>query len=154
MGLWMWRISWQKFWRLSAGERRTLLAAVAGLVLARLVMGCAGVGRTQRLAARLLRRRPARPVTVQDAMRLARLIDGAARVAGGRCLARALVLLWMLRWKGAEGVLRVGVRRHGEGLEAHAWVEYDGVVLEGAGRQAEPFIPFAANLAEAMGRIR
>ncbi len=152
--MWMWRISWQKFWRLPAGERRTLLAAVAMLALVRLAMASAGVGRTQRLATRLLRRRPVRPVSVQEAMRLVRLIEAAARLTGGRCLARALVLLWILRWRGAEGVLRVGVRRHGEELEAHAWVEYGGVALGEAVREAEPFVPFAANLAEAMGRMR
>jgi hypothetical protein len=45
------------------------------------------------------------------------------------CLPHSLVLWWLLRRDQAEAVLRVGVRKATGDLEAHAWVEHDGVVL-------------------------
>jgi hypothetical protein len=46
-----------------------------------------------------------------------------------RCLATALALLSLLRRGGVAGRLRLGVRRCGTGLQAHAWVEvYETVI--------------------------
>lgn len=45
------------------------------------------------------------------------------------CLPRSLTLWWLLRRQGLPAELRIGVRREGDRLEAHAWVEQDGVVL-------------------------
>jgi len=38
------------------------------------------------------------------------------------CLARSLLLLWLLRRRGVEAELRIGVRLLGDKLDAHAWV--------------------------------
>ena len=43
-----------------------------------------------------------------------------------RCLPRSLVLQTLLAREGIPAELRIGVRRQGGGLEAHAWVEHDG----------------------------
>ncbi len=45
------------------------------------------------------------------------------------CLRRALALQWLLRRHGVETALRIGVRKDDRDLEAHAWVEHDGVNL-------------------------
>lgn len=48
------------------------------------------------------------------------------------CLEKALTLWWLLRRRGIDAALRIGVRRAAEGprnLEAHAWVEVGGEVL-------------------------
>ena len=42
------------------------------------------------------------------------------------CLARSLVLLWLLRARGVEASLRIGVRFIDRQLDAHAWVEWAG----------------------------
>lgn len=42
----------------------------------------------------------------------------------GRCLRRSLVLGALLREHGP--VLRIGVRRRGDGIVAHAWIEIEG----------------------------
>ncbi len=43
-----------------------------------------------------------------------------------RCLPRALCLRWLLGRHGIESDLRIGVSRQDEGLDAHAWVEWQG----------------------------
>jgi hypothetical protein len=45
------------------------------------------------------------------------------------CLKKSLVLWWLLRRQGIEGDLQIGVRHEQDKFEAHAWVEYEGVVL-------------------------
>ena len=42
------------------------------------------------------------------------------------CLRRSLVLQRILRGQGVAAELRIGVRKEGERLEAHAWVEVEG----------------------------
>lgn len=48
---------------------------------------------------------------------------------GDNCLRRSLATWWFLRRQGVDTQLRIGVRKHGPGIEAHAWLEHDGVVL-------------------------
>lgn len=45
----------------------------------------------------------------------------------GTCLTRSLVLLHLLAKRGVKAELRVGVRMLRGGLDAHAWVEHEGV---------------------------
>lgn len=52
------------------------------------------------------------------------------RVPGATCLVRALVGEALLSWTG-RSALRFGVRRVSSGVEAHAWLEFDGQVLIG-----------------------
>lgn len=42
------------------------------------------------------------------------------------CLRRSLVLRWLLGRQGVPVELKLGVRREASGLEAHAWIEYEG----------------------------
>ena len=72
-----------------------------------------------------VRSRPGKESDVADAQRLARVVDSVAGrfPARTRCLQRSLVLLWLLRRRGIGGRLRIGVRRNGDGVDAHAWVE-------------------------------
>ena len=52
----------------------------------------------------------------------------AVRIVGeNQCLTRSLALQWVLRSNGVASQLRIGVRRVGSALEAHAWVERGGV---------------------------
>jgi hypothetical protein len=68
-------------------------------------------------------------------MPLARRVTALAEAAFRRlpyhptCLRRSLTLWWLLRRRGIDGELRIGVRKVGDRLEAHAWVQYQGVVL-------------------------
>lgn len=61
----------------------------------------------------------------------ARMVSIASRYGFYRpnCLQRSLVLWWLLRTQGVEGDLRIGVRKQEGRFEAHAWVEYEGEIL-------------------------
>jgi hypothetical protein len=52
-----------------------------------------------------------------------------ARYVGGNCLARSLVLWWLLKRRGIDSQIRLGVRKENAILLAHAWIELDQVVL-------------------------
>jgi len=43
-----------------------------------------------------------------------------------RCLRRALTLQWLLGRKGIATTLEIGVRKEGQDLRSHAWLEHDG----------------------------
>ncbi|HKW76708.1 MAG TPA: lasso peptide biosynthesis B2 protein [Terriglobales bacterium] len=45
------------------------------------------------------------------------------------CLVKSLTLWWLLGRRGITSQLRVGIRKEGGKLEAHAWVEREGMAL-------------------------
>ena len=59
------------------------------------------------------------------------------------CLARTIVLWNLLRRRGIETDVRIGARSdsHGE-FQAHAWVEWNGQVLNDAADVASQYLPF------------
>jgi hypothetical protein len=89
-----------------------------------------GMKRVGAAITRLLSRHPAspEPTDVKDA---ARLVSIAARRGPWRsqCLTTALTLQWLLARRGIATDLRLGVRRKDGRMEAHAWVEYEGMAL-------------------------
>lgn len=119
-----------RYRRLPRDERRVLRVSALLLALTRLLVGRASVPRMRRAAARLAPRSPAPPE------RLAQLVDAAAGALPGTtsCLARAIALEALLVRAGHAAELRIGVApRQGRGrLEAHAWVELEGVALDPA----------------------
>lgn len=115
---------------LSRTELWTLGQAAALLPIFALLLRAV---RLETLLARLKRCCPApREFADQGAARsVAQLVNAAARHRFFRapCLERSLVLWWLLRQRGVGATLQIGVRKEAERLEAHAWVELDGVVL-------------------------
>jgi hypothetical protein len=64
------------------------------------------------------------------------------------CFQRGLALHWMLRRRGIHSVLLYGVRRDGDGLAAHVWVDVDGETVIG-GEEAPSFACLARFPADA-----
>ena len=61
------------------------------------------------------------------------------------CLVRALALARLLENTGVPGpLIRVGVRREGTALDAHAWVELDGRVVGDDARATRRFTPLGS----------
>lgn len=60
-----------------------------------------------------------------------------------RCLQRSLALLWWLGSRGVGAELQIGVRKDGRELQAHAWVEYQGMVLNDHQHIPTVFSPLA-----------
>jgi hypothetical protein len=141
--------SWSRAWRLSSAERRALAQALVLLPLTALALWLVGFRRWQAALARVA------PVEVSpdgrdeaDAIRegraVARLVDAAARHGPYRatCLPRSLVLWWLLRRRGIDGQLRIGVRKEAGRFEAHAWTEFRGTVLNDGEDVRERFAAF------------
>ncbi len=63
--------------------------------------------------------------------RLQRLVGQASKLhlLSMTCLVRALTLQWMLGSRGTPAQVRIGARKAGEGMTAHAWVEVDGQMV-------------------------
>jgi hypothetical protein len=81
--------------------------------------------------------------------RTRRLLTLAARhgLHRGTCLSRSTALWWLLRRQGIRADLRIGVSREGGKLEAHAWIEREGVVLNDRAEALRRYKPFLETLA-------
>ena len=80
---------------------------------------------------------------------VAEMVRAAAHYGIGRpsCLEQSLVLWWLLARRGIASDLRVGVRKHEENFEAHAWVECGGTILSDLEAEHRHFAAFDAALA-------
>ena len=139
-----WRSLRQQSWR----DRWTLLQAFAMLPASSLALSVLGYRRCHAALARLAPR-PKQPITPEQqvalAVRTARLVRAAnsRSVRPAACLSRSLTLWWLLRRRGIESQLRVGVRKGEQGIQAHAWVELAGQVVNDAADVAQQYAPFA-----------
>lgn len=112
-----------------------MLALAWRLLLADVSLRLMGLKRTRRRMLRGLAAPDAGPVAAIDLVRAQRLAELAALVAGRglgprSCLRQALVVEQWLRRRGLPAQLKIGVRKvEGAALDAHAWVELDGVAL-------------------------
>lgn len=138
--------------------RRATLEAMTWLVLARFLIARVPFGHWRswlgtpvapladdpdlRLEANLAARRLARAV-----------VRAAGRLPGrSRCLAQAMALQWMLRRRGLDGVLHIGVlpgSARGTLDDLHAWVVRHGEVVIGADAGPHHALFAAANSATA-----
>lgn len=135
---------------------RDVLRGVQALVylpLAAVLLHRWGLQRTQR---RLSARAPATvrshtaAGSLDEVRRLAWVVDGTARRGPFRanCLQRSLVLWWFLLRRGIGSEIRIGVRRRpgapsgSRQLDFHAWVEFQGVVLNDRSDVREHFATF------------
>jgi len=134
----------QQFLALTAPERRTFLAAMAWLPLFWIGLRVLGL---QRLQDRL-QRKPlptANSLPVDELQRIGKLVNSAAHHALGpaNCLTRSLYLWWLLRRRGINSQLRIGVRLNQGTLDAHAWVEHAGIPINDRPDVSTDFAPFA-----------
>jgi hypothetical protein len=144
---------WRRFRNLPAPERGMLLHSLAALPLSALLLRLAGFRRAQGFLSKTAGRR-ARPLVLEkpelpQAQRAARLVAAAAAegLYRANCLEQSLTLWWLLQRRGVACQLRIGVRKQAERLEAHAWVEFDGAILNDGEGIHRHFSPFPADLA-------
>ena len=114
---------------LCPSDKRLFVRALVLVPLAAVTLRMLGLRRTQSLLVRPARRRPAQEAI--DPFRVAQLVELAARRGAVRtkCLATSVALQSLLANTGLSTELRIGVRKRGTRLEAHAWVEYGGQPL-------------------------
>jgi transglutaminase superfamily protein len=140
-------------WRLArllampGGDRWRLVLAGLGLPLNAFGVRVFGLQRWMRLVGGMARRPDAGRAPEADmrrAWQTGRVVAIAARHAPyqGNCLSRSLTLWWLLLGQGIHSDLRIGVARPAGQFEAHAWIEYQGVVIndqEDVGRRYSTF---------------
>lgn len=82
--------------------------------------------------------------SVGKALTVARLVKVAAAhgLYRANCLPQSLATWWLLRWLGIESDLRIGARKADGRIEAHAWVEYSGRILNDSADVHQRFTPF------------
>jgi hypothetical protein len=125
---------WVRLLRLPGGDRRLLLAATLLLPLIGLSLRLAGVRRTRDWMRRFTpvpgTRAPV-PGEIEQVRAVARWVSVAARHMPYEvsCLRRSLCLWWLLARRGIGSRLAIGVSRPAGGFAAHAWVEWQGSVL-------------------------
>lgn len=124
---------WARWRALSARDRMRLLGMVLLLPAIDLSLRLSGVKRTQSLFG--LDKLPTRLRPLDDPLPYAQRIAELASIAGRRgawkntCLRQALAVQWWLYRHGLPARLHIGAQPGPAGLDAHAWVELDGVPL-------------------------
>jgi hypothetical protein len=125
-----------------------LVEAAALLAAMRIALRLSSVRRVHAvLAATSARRRsPLAPGTI-DGHRAAALVAMADRGVGlgTTCLHRSLTLWWLLRRRGVDANLHMGIRQSAGRIEGHAWVEAAGLVLDDPASNPDEYVPFDAS---------
>jgi hypothetical protein len=140
---------WRKFRRLSHVEQSLVLEAAGALFATWIGLRVFGFRRWKQILAFFI---PADKTTGGNnaaperelALVIARMEAAAARniFLHANCLEQSLVLWWLLRRRGIDAALRLGARKESGTFEAHAWVEWDGEVVNLADREHQHFAPF------------
>ena len=138
---------WRKYRKLSVEERAVLRDAFLLLPLTVFGVRLLGLERVRRWMARAGTKRGAHAadpssIAVQTARAAAHFPFKPT------CLERSLVLWRLLRMRGIAGELHIGVRpRSGAGgIDAHAWIEHDGIVINDCGDVKEHYAAFPASI--------
>src|SRR5690349_16001042 len=139
----------RKFLRLNPSERWTLAYAMILLPLTGMVLRLVGLRRSQEIFSSFISRNSVRKREQSEAVLTQALhISHLIRLANdhglyqANCLQRSLVLCWQLRWRGIESELHFGTRKDIGRIEAHAWVEIKGIVLNDSSDVRQRFQPF------------
>lgn len=141
----------QAFLALSPDERALFLQAAGRLPWVALQLRLFGLRPFQRWSDRSPRRRgpTAEPTDfITRAQRARRFVELASRygVCRGNCLSRSVTLWYLLRQQGIDTDLRAGVTRTTGGIEAHAWIECQGIILNDQPDVHRRFQPFDRSL--------
>lgn len=147
---------WSRYWRLSALERGLLRRALVLLPLTTMALRVLGFRRCYAALARLAPLRSSHAVkpslsSAEQAQLTTRMVQAASRegLCRANCLVQSLSLWWLLCRRGIPSELRIGVRKVDEGVTAHAWVEFAGVVLNDAQDVHQHYAPFDRAIAAA-----
>jgi hypothetical protein len=78
-----------------------------------------------------------------------RMVRAASQLGSMRatCLAQSLTLWFLLRQQNISSVIKIGVRKKDGHMEAHAWVERNGVALNETDEVHQHYAPFEREFA-------
>jgi hypothetical protein len=126
--------SWRKFRHLAQQERIQLIQAAILMPLVSVSLRMLGWQCLMKLLARLGQSNKEvqpRQQTLDQAQRVAYVTHAAAShgLIRATCLERSMVLWWLLLRQGIKSQLVLAGRTEQSTFQAHAWVEYENVVL-------------------------
>ena len=133
---------------LSSSELRILFVALFLLPLTALSLRTKGFRWTQSFLNRFLPEKTCANVLhnlqLEEAQSIAKIVLVAANHGPYRanCLKKSLVTRWLLNRKGIETDLKIGVNKDDGKFNAHAWVEFQGMVLNDTADIDERFSVF------------
>jgi hypothetical protein len=147
-----------RFWSLPRIERNSLARALIMLPMASAGLRVLGFPRIWRFAQWLANSNfagensPEPPVKLRNVC--IRSVETACRHLPSQpsCLPRALVLWVMLRRRGIHADLKIGVAKSVKDLNAHAWIESHGIVLNDTQDVGDRFSTFPG-LSSAFGNV-
>jgi transglutaminase superfamily protein len=146
------RSHWRRFCQLSREEKSFLLEALAAVPLASLALRLIGFRRLRHTLTGLACEESAasdpKGSTLKSARLAARMVAAASRdgLRRGNCLEQSIALCWLLHQRKIPAQLRIGARKQATGIEAHAWVELFGVVLNDGEDVDRQYARFAREL--------
>jgi len=142
--------SWRKLKALSLPELMLLMQALLLLPLVAMGIKCFGFRRCHGAIANVTSRKNwiQEKEGIKEAKAIAKLVEIASRYGlyKPNCLQKSLLLWWFLQRRGLESELRIGVRKKETLLEAHAWVEFQGWILNDRSDVDRQFAPFAGSI--------
>lgn len=142
--------SWRKLKALSLPELMLLMQTLLLLPLVALGIKCFGFRRFYGAIANFTSRkeRVQEKEGIKEAKAIANLVEIASRYGlyKPNCLQKSLLLWWFLQRRGIASELRIGVRKKETLLEAHAWVEFQGWILNDRSDVDRQFAPFAGSI--------
>lgn len=132
----MMKAKWQKFQQLSWVEKYLFFQALVLLPLNALAVRAFSFRRWQAGLVRLVNcgQKSVGSLTEQQlakAQSAARVISAAANHGfyQANCLPQSITLWWLLQRQGIASEIHIGVRKEEKLLQAHAWVQCQGVVI-------------------------
>ena len=142
---------WRCFTALAPRDRHLILIAASGLLLVAIARRLTTFKRLRNTVDYMLPLaivQDAGRDVLPDAYHVAAIVAIATRNVpiSTTCLERSLVLWGLLRQRGIQSELRFGTRQQNGQFEAHAWIEYLGIVLNDADDIGQHFTPFEQNL--------
>jgi hypothetical protein len=144
---------WRRFRALSGSAKRLVFAAAVALTTTWVGLRLLGFRRWKGLLVWLtlgmINDSNATDSTLVDSARaVARMEQAVARrlFFKTNCLEQSLALWWLLRRRGIAAEIRIGARKNEGRFEAHAWVDFGGVVLNDAAETHVPFLPFEGSI--------
>ena len=146
----------QRFRALERPAQTLFLRALVALPLVALSLKCRGFDKTRATLQKMFSCANSElnsGFSKKRARLVAHAVNSADRhgLAHFSCLTKSLTLWWLLGRQGISSHLRIGVRKENNRLEAHAWLERDGLVVSEPEEQHRHYAAFDtafANLPE------
>jgi len=141
----------RRFLKLKQLERKIVFEAAATLIATWAGLRLFGFRRWNEISERLARVRNRNSGGVREIQADVELAGQIGRLEAAterylifrvNCLERSMSLLWLCRRRGIPATLQFGARKHGSLVEAHAWIEVAGNVMDPGEGNLPDFVAF------------